>query len=133
MNHKETIIQNYNELVAERHRLEQLIDNQKNIIRHDLDELKAEFKKEIRPAIEAAGFIKKIAKPETRNETLFNIGANLAIDLLLKRMLRKSNVVFQVLLPRIIKNYSTHLIYNIRSRSNGNGQALTNQSIQKRY
>ena len=102
-------IKTYEDLIAERVRLEGLIVNQKNIIRHDLDELKAGFKKEIKPAVDAAAFVKKIVRPETRNETLITVGTQIAIDLVMRRLLRKSNVLVQVLLPRILKNYSSHI------------------------
>jgi hypothetical protein len=117
MNHNGKTISRYEDLVAERRRLEQLIDNQKNIIRHDLDELKLEFKKEIKPAVEAAAFVKKIARPETRNETLFKIGTGLLLDIFLKRVFRNSSAVVQVILPKIIKNYSTHVIHALGNRA----------------
>jgi hypothetical protein len=101
-------IRTYEDLIAERVRLEGLIANQKNIIRHDLDELKAGFKKEIKPAVDAAEFVKKLVRPETRNETIITVGTQIAIDLVMRRLLKKSNVLVQVLLPRILKNYSSH-------------------------
>jgi hypothetical protein len=111
MNDHEAIqITNYDQLVAERVRIEKLIENQKNIIRHDLDELKAEFKKEIRPAVEAASFVKKLALPETRKATMFSLGANLTIDLLLKRILKGKNVIAQVLIPKVAKNLISYFI-----------------------
>jgi hypothetical protein len=108
MNDFQSKIRTHEDLIAERIRLEGLIANQKNIIRHDLDELKAGFKKEIKPAVDAAEFVKKLVKPETRNETIITVGAQIAIDLIMRRLLRKSNVLVQVLLPRILKNYSSH-------------------------
>lgn len=109
-------ITTYRDLQEERAQLERQIDNQKNIIRHDLDELKAEFKKEIRPAIDAAEFIKKLAKPETRNRTILSIGANLAVDLALRGLLGRSNLIVQLLLPKVIKNYATHLLTSFKSK-----------------
>jgi hypothetical protein len=105
-------IKSYKTLIDEKERLERLIENQKNIIRHDLDELKAEFKKEIKPAIDAANFVKKIARPETRNTTLITASAGLALDLVLKRIFKGSNLLVQVLIPRLIKNYTTHFFNN---------------------
>jgi len=109
-------IQNYDELMAERTRLESLIDNQKNIIRHDLDELKAEFKKEIRPAIEAANVVKKFARPETRVNALVTTGSGLLIDLIFKKIF-KNSLVMQVLVPKILKNYTTHVIQRLKNNS----------------
>jgi hypothetical protein len=110
-------IRNHQELMAERAHLETLIENQKNIIRHDLDELKAEFKKEIRPAIDAANVVKKFARPETRTNAIIATGTGFLIDLVLKRAFRKSNIVVQLLIPRMLKNYTSHLIHRISSHS----------------
>jgi hypothetical protein len=111
-----TSIQTYQDLISEKARLEKLIENQKNIIRHDLDELKAEFKKEIKPAIDAANFVKKIARPETRSETILTVGAGLLLDFTLKRVLRNSNILLQVAIPRILKNYTTHFFHSLKKK-----------------
>ncbi|MBT1702418.1 hypothetical protein [Chryseosolibacter indicus] len=118
----------YEDLLNERKRLEILIENQKNIIRHDLEELKNEFKKEIRPAVEAASFVKKIAKPETRNGTLLKAGASLAFDFALKRMFNKSNFVIQWIVPRLLKNYTSHILYKWQETPTHNGRAFPNKS-----
>jgi hypothetical protein len=109
-------IMGFEDLLDEKKRLESLIENQKNIIRHDLEELKNEFKKEIRPAIEAATFIKKVAKPETRNQTIMSVGANLAVDFIIGRILGKSNFIVKLFLPKLIKNYSSHIFYKLKSK-----------------
>src|SRR5687768_16677062 len=129
-------IETYQDLISEKARLERLIENQKNIIRHDLDELKAEFKKEIKPAIDAASFVKKLAKPETRNETLVTIGSNIALDLILKRALRGSNLLVQLILPKIIKNYTTHFLHSFKQKStlqNKKSIGVSEHSIDSRY
>lgn len=103
-------ISSYEDLLSERKRLESLIDNQKNIIRHDFDELRAEFKREIRPATEAAGFIKKLMVPETRNQIFLKLGANVAIDLILAIAFGSSNVILRLLMPKLVKNYASHFL-----------------------
>jgi hypothetical protein len=108
------IICTHEDLISERVRLETLIENQKNIIRHDFDELKSEFRKEIKPAIDTANFVKKFVKPETRNQTIVKVGVTLAVDLMLRRALRGSNIVVQVLIPRLLKNYTTHFFHMLR-------------------
>jgi hypothetical protein len=114
MNNKTDIISTYQDLVLERARLETLIENQKNIIRHDFDELKSEFKREIKPAIDTANFVKKFVKPETRNQTIAKVGVTIALDLILRRAMRGSNVLAQVLIPRLLKNYTTHFLHFLK-------------------
>jgi hypothetical protein len=106
-------IQSYEDLQTERERLEMQIQNQKNIIRHDLDELKIEFKKEIKPALDAAQFIRKIATPENRRETIKQIGATLLIELAVRKMLQRSNLLLQVILPALTRSYTQHFIKKI--------------------
>jgi hypothetical protein len=109
---EEKIIINYHQLLAEKDHLERLIENQKNIIRHDLDELKMEFRKEIKPAIDAATFIKKFAKPQTRKQAIFTTGTGVILDLALRKILKGSNVLIQFLLPRLIRNYTSNILLN---------------------
>jgi hypothetical protein len=111
------IIDNYHQLLNEKERLERLIENQKNIIRHDLDELKIEFKKEIKPAIDAAMFVKRFAKPQTRKQAILTTGTGIILDLALRKILKGSNVVIQFLLPRLIKNYTSNMFLNAPKKS----------------
>jgi hypothetical protein len=104
-------VTSYKELLEEKQKLQVLIQNQKNIIRHDLQELKTQFKKEIKPAIDAGKFVKKITAAEARNKTVLTIGARLAIDLLARTMLRNSNIFVRTFLPVIAKNIS-HRIFS---------------------
>jgi hypothetical protein len=118
-------ILSYKGLQAEKKRLEMLIDNQKNIIRHDLDELKAEFKKEIKPAIEAANFIRKVATPLRRKETLLAVSTGLIVDFALKKIFQRSNLLFQVLFPKLIKRYSSQLLQKASHRMSFKSAKIT--------
>jgi hypothetical protein len=104
------VIYDFNGLIAEKKRIEALIEYQKNIIRHDFDELKNQFKKEIKPALDAASFVKQVAKPETRTKTLLLVGSGIVLDLALKRLLGKSNILTQMILPRLIKRYTKRFL-----------------------
>jgi hypothetical protein len=101
------------DLQYERRRLEALIKHQKYIVRQDLDELKNELKQEIRPALEAASLVKKLTTRETRNETVLQIGSTVLIDLLLRRLFARSNVFIRLAVPALLKNYSSHLLFNV--------------------
>jgi hypothetical protein len=110
MNDAGVNIETYEDLLAEKARLEVLIQRQKNIVRHDVDELRAEFKKEIRPVVETASFFKKMVAPEKRNQTILTTGASIAIDLAFTALLSKSNLVVRLLVPGIVKNYTSQLL-----------------------
>jgi hypothetical protein len=106
-------IHSYQELQAERKRLEELIRYQKTIIQVDIDQLKDELKEEMRPAVEAANFVKKITTKETRNETMISMGSSVLIDLVIRRLFAKSNLLVQMAVPAVLKNYASHLMFNL--------------------
>lgn len=109
-NHK---ISSYQDLLDERQRLEEVIKVQKLRIRHDIDELKEEAKNQLKPVIDAAEFVKKLAAPATRNDTLLGIGTNLTLEVLIRRLFAKSSMLVQLIFPTIVKNYSTHLLRSL--------------------
>jgi hypothetical protein len=106
-------IHSYEELLAERKRLEELIRYQKTIIQVDIDQLKDELKEEMRPAVEAANFVKKITTKETRNETMISMGSNLVVDLIIRRLFAKSHFLIQMAVPALLKNYTSHVVFNL--------------------
>jgi hypothetical protein len=112
-----TDITNYEDLLREKARLEVLIQNQKNIVRHDVDELRAEFKKEIKPVVDTATFFKKVIVPVTRNQTLLNVGANAAIDMAFTAFLGRSSFLVRAILPRIIKTYTGSFLQRLNFKS----------------
>lgn len=103
-------ITSYEELQHERSRLEALIQHQKYVIRQDLDDLKNEIRREVRPALEAASFVKKLTTRETRNETVMHIGSAMLIDLLMRKLLSRSGIFIRLVVPAVMKNYSSHLL-----------------------
>ena len=103
-------IADFETLLSEKRRLEALIQYQKNIIRHDFDELKSQFKKEIKPALDTATFVKRIARPETRLETLLVAGSGIAIDFAFRRLFGRSNFLIQMLLPKLVKRYAKRFL-----------------------
>lgn len=115
MNNEKVSIPDYAALLAEKERLEHLIRIQKNIIRHDLDELKMQFRKEIRPAIDAAGFIKKIMSPDTRKSTLLYIGANFIFDLVFSGIFRRSHILVRLFAPRLMKKYAMLALLRLKA------------------
>jgi len=129
-------IKSYQDLQIERERIEDMIKVQKLRIRHDIDELKIEAKREFKPVSDAADFVKKLTNPATRNDTLLGIGTSLTIEVLIRRLFAKSGFITQLVLPPLLKNYSTHMLNNmirnmaLRRQLNGhtNGTVISQKS-----
>jgi hypothetical protein len=99
-------IRSYNELIAEKQKLDFLLAAQKELVRYDLQELKAELK----PAIHAASFLGKITTRDSSNPLINGI-ANTAIDLVVKKgLLGRAGWMTRLLVPVLLKNYSSHFI-----------------------
>ena len=111
-----TEIHRYEDIQRERERLESLILFQKSVVRQDLDDLKAEIKQEVKPVTDAFNLGKKFVSKETRNPTLFRLGANLLTDVLLRRLFAKSNLLIQLTLPALLKNYSSHAFVGLEKK-----------------
>ena len=109
-------ITSFPELQAERTRLEELIKQQKILIRLDIDMIRDHLKTEMKPAIDAANVVKKFTAKETRTSTLIETGSNLVVDILLRKLFVKSNFFIQLFVPTLVKNYSTNIISNLMKK-----------------
>jgi len=109
-------IDTYEELLAEKKRLEILIVNQKNIVRHDVDELKAEFRREVRPAADAAAFLKKIIAPLATNQTLVRLGTDTALDLFFTSLFGRSTLLTRAITPALMRNISSYMFQQWKNR-----------------
>jgi hypothetical protein len=99
-------ITSYKELLAEKKRLQTLAQAQKELIQHDIAEIKNQFK----PVMEAASFIGKVTTRD-RTNPLLNLGINSVIDLLVKNvLLSKAGWLGRRIIPFFLKNYSSHII-----------------------
>jgi hypothetical protein len=99
-------IRSYNELIAEKQRMEFLLAAQKELVKYDLQELKAELK----PAISAVAMLGKVTTMDSSNP-LINGFTNTAIDLVVKKgLLGRAGWVTRLLVPVLLKNYSSHFI-----------------------
>jgi len=114
-------VESYEDLLNEKQRLQLLIENQKNIVRHDFQELRSQFRKELRPALDAANFVRRFTVPEKRNQTLLTLGIGFAIDFSSRLLLQRSNVFVRTIIPMIAKGVSTKFL------SRNNGHKSTNQ------
>ncbi len=99
-------IRSYNELLAEKQRMELLLAAQKELLKYDLRELKAELK----PAISAVTMLGKLTTTDGSNPLINGI-ANTTIDLLVKKgILGRAGWATRLLVPVLLKNYSSHFI-----------------------
>jgi hypothetical protein len=127
-----TPINTYEDIQRERERLEALIIFQKSVIRQDLDDLKTELKQEVKPMADAFSLGKKFISKESRKPTLFRIGANLLVDILLRKLFAKSSLLVQLTMPVLLKNYSSHAFAGLEknlAKVRHNGTAKTIHKI----
>ncbi|MBT1712296.1 hypothetical protein KK062_28900 [Fulvivirgaceae bacterium PWU5] len=102
-----SIIRSHDDLLAEQERLRLQLKVQKEQIRDDLSEIKEEFK----PVLSLVRVIGKFTSRETRNDAIVTTGSSLAIDLLLKKFV-SNNLLARMFLPSLLKNVSSHVIFN---------------------
>lgn len=107
-----TPISTHQELLAERIRLMALIEYQKNLIQEDIEAIKEEIAERVHPLAETASFVKKLTTKETRNASLLQIGGTLLIEVLVRKWFAKSSLIVRLLLPNLVRNYSTHLLFS---------------------
>jgi hypothetical protein len=99
-------IKTYEDLEAEKMKLQQLLKAQRELIHEDI----AELKEELRPMGQALSFIGKITTRD-RNNALLTEGADRVIDLLVKKLiLGRSGWITRLLVPFFMKNYSSHFL-----------------------
>jgi len=99
-------ITSYESLMEEQQRLKEKLHVQKLLIKNDILELKQELK----PVITIASFLGKMAIPDTAHNSAVQAGAGLTIEWILKKVLRSSNPLLGLIIPTLVKNYSSHYI-----------------------
>ncbi|MBC7829223.1 MAG: hypothetical protein H7122_15850 [Chitinophagaceae bacterium] len=99
-------IQTYNDLIEEKNRLEQLLSVQKGEISGSWVEMKKEFQ----PVNNIIGFFSKLTTRDKTNP-LLNMGIDVAGDLLLRKIiLAKTGWATRLVIPFLLKNYSSNVI-----------------------
>jgi hypothetical protein len=99
-------IKTYHDLLEEKQQLEVLLNAQKELIRYDFRELKAEFQ----PVIKTVGLAGKMFTKDKTN-ALLNTGADTLIDIIVKKvLLGKAGWITRTIVPFLIKNVSSHVI-----------------------
>jgi hypothetical protein len=99
-------IRTYEDLLAERQRLESLLHTQKQIIREDIDDIK----QALVPVKTAINFVGKLTTQDHSNPIL-NGTINTVIDLVMNKLvLAKSGWLTRFIVPFIMKNFSSHVV-----------------------
>jgi len=99
-------INSYADLLEEKARLKLLLSAQKELVRQDINELK----QELAPVKSAISMVGKIITKD-RSSWLLTTAADTAIDILLKKIvLSKAGWVTKLVLPFLMKNFSSHVI-----------------------
>lgn len=99
-------ITSYEDLEKEEQLLEELLKAQKQLVLVDIEQLK----NQIKPATVALKLFNNVISPDRKNP-LLTAGANTAIDFLLKKfVLGNSGWIVKMIVPYLVKNYSSHLI-----------------------
>ena len=99
-------IQTYDDLVEERKRLENLLVLHK----HEIKEGWEGIKHSLNPFNSTVAFLGKVTRRDKTNP-LVNFGVMVAGDLLLKKfLLGKAGFLTRLIVPFVVKNYSSHVL-----------------------
>ena len=99
-------IKTYEALEEEKHRLMAILRTQEDLIKDDL----AGVREGLRPFGNAVNVINKMA---TRDNTapVMNFGLEMGVDLLVRKvLLKRAGWIAKIVVPFLVKNYSSHLI-----------------------
>lgn len=99
-------IQTYEDLVAHKKNLQQLLYAQKQLIIYDIEEIKDK----IRPVTEVAAQATKLLIPSGDQSMLTKI-LNTAVDVLMKNVImRRSGWLTKAIIPFLVHNLSSHFV-----------------------
>lgn len=108
-------IETYNDLLEEKQRLKNLLQAQRELIREDIKEIKAE----LQPLRSAVTVVGKFFNRDTSNP-LLSLGASKLIDLLVKKViLGRAGWFTKIAVPFLLKNYSSHVIDDNKGKLGG--------------
>jgi hypothetical protein len=99
-------ITSYDDLLKEKERLKELLKIQRTQLTRDVTEIKEEF----RPVVLASEMFGKLLNREDGKDAIVSTGTNLTIDLIIGQLFSKSNFLVRFLVPKILKNLTSHYI-----------------------
>ena len=115
-------INNYDELVAERKKIEHRISEQKLVINQGLQELK----EKLEPFLNLLPIL-NIFKKKPANNSILKFIASFGIDLLVgQKLLSKSNWLIRLLVPTVLKGASALALGSTTIKEYGTKPALEN-------
>jgi len=129
-----TQIKTYDDLLKEKQRLKTLLASQKEIVRVDIKEIK----EELAPIKNAISFVGKLGTKDTSNP-LLSFTSDTLINLVVKKLLlAKSGWITKIVVPFLLKNYSSHVLsdnkggimqklFSLISKKNANGKAAAHE------
>ena len=99
-------ITTYEDLEKEEQLLEELLKAQKQLVLADIEQVKLQLK----PVNATLKLLNNVIAPD-RSNPLLTAGTNTAIDFLLKKfILGNAGWITKMVIPFLVKNYSSHLI-----------------------
>ena len=101
-----TKINNYEELVAERIRLQNELLKQKSFFKAEINEVKTKLE----PIGDVISFLGIFRGKNTASPSLLKTGVSMGIDLLVRDKLSKANWVIRSLIPAVLKGISNQII-----------------------
>ena len=106
-------IRNYEELRLEKNRLHEHLIVQRNILKHEVDTLKAR----VEPFLEVISFLGIFKKRENKS-SLLKIGAQVGIGLLLNQtVLAKAGWLTKLAVPIILKGVTSGIIDRVKRKN----------------
>ncbi len=98
----------YEELLVEKQKLEVLFQAQKELVKFEINDIKAELE----PAFNALEFLKKLALRNADNPILQS-GVNILIDMLSNKLQGENpGFIRTIIIPYVLKNYASNLVAN---------------------
>jgi hypothetical protein len=101
-------IQTYDDLLAEKARLQELLDAQKELLKLDVQDIKSSFK----PATNVLSMIGDMKKKSVTNP-LLGIAVSLSTDILLRKLLfKRAGWALKTILPFVMKKVTKQIVSN---------------------
>ncbi|MBO9203089.1 MULTISPECIES: hypothetical protein [Niastella] len=96
----------YKELLEEKHQLEVLLQNKKEVVKADTIKLKLELK----PIYEIAGHLNKFTARD-KTSLILSLSSDLIADIIFKKIiLARAGWLSKLILPYLLKNYSSNFL-----------------------
>lgn len=100
-------ITTYDELLEEKERLQQLFKAQRELLRADIQDIKAEFA----PLKAAFSVVGKFTSRDKNNNWAVSATANTLIDIVVKKLiLGRAGWLTKLAVPFLVKNFSSHVL-----------------------